>query len=60
MLEFIRGLVRPLVTLMGWGAVTLAFLLDKVSAELYLPMVATFLAWWFATRRPGNNGTPPS
>lgn len=59
MLDLIRGLVRPALTLAGFLAVTAGFLMGKVSGDIYVPLVASMVAWWFAQRRPdAPNGGP--
>ena len=58
MLDTIRGLVRPVVTTVGFFAITAGFFLGKVPADIYVPMVTGMVTWWFASR-PANH-TPPT
>lgn len=56
-LDIIRGLVRPLLTVGGFSAITVGFLTGRVSVELYLPIVSMMIGYWFAARTPPG-GTP--
>ena len=50
MIEIIRSLVRPLVTTIGFVAITAGFFMGKVPADIYVPMVTGMVTWWFASR----------
>ena len=59
MLEFIRGMVRPTLTWVGFVALTVvilfrAFLLDHDIPDWYQVMVGMMVAYWFGQRN--NNG----
>ena len=58
--EFIRAVVRPIITLSGWGAVTWLVLDGKIPADGYLAIVSGLTAWWFATRTPQEPKPPPA
>ena len=49
-LQLLRGGVRPVLTLIGFIALTAGFLSSKVAADTYVPMVSMMIAFWFATR----------
>ena len=61
LLNFIRGVVRPIVTLSGWGAVLLMSWQGKPIPDFLLAFVVALTAWIFAERAMKHNGgTPPS
>ena len=55
LLDFIRGVVRPSVTWIGFVAITLvvlqrAWVLREAPQTWYVGMVAGMIAYWFAER----------
>jgi len=50
MLEFIRGLVRPLVTFAVTGAAIYGFVVKLIAPEVFIPMVTLILVFWFEER----------
>ena len=55
-----RVLVRPTITWIGFGALTLGFLRGQVSTEVYLPLVALTVGFYFGARSdvPPNGPKP--
>ena len=55
-----RTLVRPLITWVGFGALTTGFLRGQVSTEVYLPLVALTVGFYFGARSdvPPNGPKP--
>ena len=58
MIEMVRGLVRPVLTAVGFGAVTYLVVMGKVETKEYLVLVALMVGYWFGQRSAGN-GAPP-
>lgn len=60
-IEGFRHLVRPLLTLSGWGVVLFLALTDKIPAGEVLTPVAMMVSFWFGTRTtpPPPNGALP-
>lgn len=62
MLEFIRGMVRPTLTWVGFIALTAvvayrAFILELDIPDWYQIMVGMMVAYWFGQRtHPNGNG----
>ena len=42
--------VRPVLSIMGFAAVTAGFFLELVDAKAYFVMVAGIITWWFRSR----------
>ena len=60
--DFIRAMVRPLVTLSGWGTVLSMTWLGKPIPDFLLAFVTALTAWIFAERamrHTTENGRPP-
>lgn len=51
MIEGLQGLVRPLLTVMGFGAITWMTIMGTIDAGQYLGIVGTMLAFWFGERK---------
>lgn len=56
MLDFIRGIVRPILTLMGFAVASYLVIVGALSVEVYLPMVGMMVAFWFSERKSNGNG----
>ena len=56
MMDLVRAIVMPLLTVGGFGAITYAFLNNVVSVEVYVPMVSMMVAFWFAVKTGENGG----
>lgn len=65
MLDFLRGAVRPIVTILGFSALTLTAMLivlrDNLPEAVLVSVVSAFVqttgmavAFWFGTRKPGT------
>ena len=65
MLDLIRGLVRPTLTWLGFGVLTVIVGVNSLRTKTappdwYITMVAMMVAYWFAQRKPSDsNGEPP-
>ena len=53
-LNIIRGLVRPVVTFIGFAAFTYAFLHNPQISVAYITAVMLMLGFWFGQRKPQN------
>jgi len=54
MIEAIRSLVRPILTVMGFSALTIGFLSSKIEPGIYVPLVSMMIAFWFSDRKPST------
>ena len=56
----LRTLVRPTVTWLGFTALSVGFLRGQVSTEVYLPLVALTVGFYFGARSdvPPNGPKP--
>lgn len=55
-LDIVRGLVRPIITVMAFGSVVVMILAGVTVPEWYKDLVAAIILWWFATRSAKSNG----
>ena len=60
MVNMARALIRPVVTMVGFGALTFGFLRGQVTTEVYLPLVALTVGFYFGARSdvPPNGPKP--
>jgi|TARA_Y100000310_G_C20700503_1_gene829335 hypothetical protein len=49
-IEFIRGLVRPVITFVFTGVISYLALVGKIKPDQLLPIYATVLGFYFASR----------
>jgi hypothetical protein len=52
----LRSLVRPVVTLMLVVALVIGFFTGRVTPDAFIPIVASILSWWFASREKSKDG----
>ena len=50
MIEFIRSLVRPIVTLVGWFFLLEMWYEGKDIPEFMIPTIIGYTGWWFYDR----------
>ena len=55
LMALIRAVVRPLVTISGWGAVLGMVLTQTPIPEWFQVSVIGLTTWWFATRKSGDS-----
>jgi hypothetical protein len=53
--ENIQKAIRPILTFIGFCAVTYGFIIGRVSGEIYIPIVSMMIAFWFATRKSASS-----
>jgi len=51
MIEQIRGLVRPVLTLTGWLVMCYLAINTDVVREFFLGTIATMIGFWFGQRK---------
>lgn len=56
MLDFIRGVVRPTVTWLGFGSIVAMLFVGIAIPDWYQAMIALLLGYWFGHRGQGGNG----
>lgn len=56
MMEWVRAIVRPAITLSGWGLIVALIARGQPVPEPFWALVGTLTAWWFADRRQEGNG----
>jgi hypothetical protein len=54
-IESIQKAIRPVLTFIGFTAVTYGFIIGRVSGEIYIPIVSMMIAFWFATRKSSSS-----
>ena len=54
MLDTIRGLVRPLVTIAGFGTLIAMIILKVQVPDWFQVMVGMMISYWFASRKTTN------
>ena len=58
-LEFIRGMVRPYITVTGWSSILYMAVKGLPIPEFLLAFVSALTGWLFAERALRHNSTPP-
>ena len=48
--EVVRAIVRPVITLSGWGCIIYLAVRGIITPDVFVPGVMALVAWWFATR----------
>ena len=56
LLELIRGVVRPTLTWLGFGVVSVLAYFDPEVRKAYITMVGMMVAFWFADRTKTKDG----
>lgn len=51
MMETVRAVVRPIVTISGWGTLIYLIVMGKEINQEFFIAVMGLTAWWFATRQ---------
>lgn len=51
LMEMVRAVVRPVVTLSGWGAIIFMLLDGQDVPEWFQVVVVGLSTWWFASRQ---------
>ena len=59
MLERVRGLVRPALTVMGFTVLSVLVLRSVVEVKEYIILVTSMVTYWFATRTHNGSSPPP-
>ena len=59
LMDFVRAVVTPAITLSGWGAVVYMVLNGKAIPDAFWSAVGTSTAFWFATVRHAPPPAPP-
>lgn len=54
-LDFIRGIIRPLLTLIGFVVSSYLVIVHMLSVEVYIPLVTMMVVFWFGDRNNKNN-----
>lgn len=54
-MEIVRAIVRPLVTLGGFGVLCWLVVDGRLSAQEFLALVGPIVGFWFATRQNGDS-----
>lgn len=54
--EFVRGIVRPILTVLAFASAVIMILAGIVVPEWYQNLVLTIIFWWFATRTANRGG----
>ena len=44
------SIVRPIVTLLFASALVMGFWTDKIAADVFVPIAAGCITWWFSQR----------
>ena len=55
-LDVIRGLVRPILTLSGFGVISALAWQGRLDVKEYLLVVSPLIAFWFGSRVDSNGG----
>lgn len=56
MLAFIRGIVRPIITFIGFGSLVGFLVLGIDIPDWYVALITSITVFWFATRAPNSSG----
>ena len=51
LMEQVRAVVRPIITLSGWAFLLYAFIVGLAVAEWFWTTVVSLTVWWFADRK---------
>ena len=49
-IDILRALVRPVITLVGFGALTVGLFTHTVTMDIYLPIVSMAIGFYFQSR----------
>lgn len=50
--------IRPIITLIAVGGLTVGFFAGKVPGDSYIPLMAGTISWWYAARDNTKNEAP--